>query len=106
MSDYKRIGHLKDYSSFTEYLKQLGLELPVDEKILSEAAGSPMAQTMQVGDFTVGNRWCIHPMEGWDANADGTPSHYTTQRWNKFVVEAPSATESFTAERPTARTTG
>ena len=86
MSDYKRIGHLKDYASFMEYLKQLGLELPVDEHILSAANGSPMAQTMQVGNFTVGNRWCIHPMEGWDANADGTPSEYTTQRWHKFAI--------------------
>lgn len=86
MSDYKRIGHLKDYASFMEYLKQLGLELPVDEKIQSAADGSPMAQTMQVGNFTVGNRWCIHPMEGWDANPDGTPSQYTTQRWHKFAI--------------------
>lgn len=86
MSEYKRMGHLKDYATFQAYLKQLGLELPVDEKIMSEADGSPMAQTMQVGNFTVGNRWCIHPMEGWDAAPDGKPTDYTTQRWHKFAI--------------------
>jgi NADPH2 dehydrogenase len=30
------------------------------------------------------NRWCIHPMEGWDANSDGTPSEWTLRRWNNF----------------------
>ncbi len=32
----------------------------------------------------LGNRWCIHPMEGWDANRDGTPSELTERRWQRF----------------------
>ncbi len=39
---------------------------------------------MAFGRSTVGNRWCIHPMEGWDANPDGSPSEHTLQRWKKF----------------------
>jgi NADPH2 dehydrogenase len=45
-----------------------------------------MAQPMQVGGFRVGNRWCIHPMEGWDANPDGTPSSHTLRRWRNFGI--------------------
>ena len=32
----------------------------------------------------IGNRWCIHPMEGWDANRDGSPSPFTLRRWQRF----------------------
>src|SRR6185503_9332747 len=30
------------------------------------------------------NRWCIHPMEGWDAGRDGSPSEHTLRRWRNF----------------------
>src|SRR6185503_3087696 len=30
------------------------------------------------------NRWCIHPMEGWDAGRDGSPSEHTLRRWHNF----------------------
>ena len=39
---------------------------------------------MQIGPLKVGNRWCIHPMEGWDANRDGSPSELTLRRWRHF----------------------
>ena len=58
--------------------------MPVDETCLTADAGSPLAEQVQVGGFLVGNRWCIHPMEGWDANPDGSPSEYTLRRWRRF----------------------
>ena len=39
-------------------------------EVLSAAEGSPLAEPMDIGGFTVGNRWCIHPMEGWDGTTD------------------------------------
>lgn len=45
-----------------------------------------MAQPMEVGGFRVGNRWCIHPMEGWDARRDGSPSEHTLRRWKHFGI--------------------
>src|SRR5262249_50273689 len=39
---------------------------------------------LQIAGFTVGNRWCIHPMEGWDAHRDGSPSEHTLRRWKNF----------------------
>jgi len=86
MTTYKRIGHFKTVGSLQQHFQELGLELPLDEKILSAADRSPLAQTRKVGNFTVGNRWCIHPMEGWDANADGSPSDLTLRRWERFGI--------------------
>jgi NADPH2 dehydrogenase len=37
-----------------------------------------------VNGKTPGNRWVIQPMEGWDANPDGTPSDDVRRRWRRF----------------------
>ncbi len=37
-----------------------------------------------MGGRTVGNRFCILPMEGWDAESDGRPSERTFRRWRRF----------------------
>lgn len=83
-SNYPKIAQLKTVASFQERLAELGLDLPVDDRPLSASEGSPLAAPFQVGDFQVGNRWCIHPMEGWDANPDGSPSELTLRRWANF----------------------
>ena len=31
-----------------------------------------------------GNRFAVHPMEGWDGNRDGSPSGLTRRRWRRF----------------------
>ncbi|MBI3838972.1 MAG: NADH:flavin oxidoreductase, partial [Planctomycetia bacterium] len=56
----------------------------VDDEILTAEAGSPLADPLKIGGFTVGNRWCIHPMEGWDAHRDGSPTQHTLRRWRHF----------------------
>jgi len=83
---YPKIAQLKDVSALRRRLAELGLELPVDDAILSGAEGSPLGQPLRVGDFTIGNRWCIHPMEGWDAHHDGSPSELTLRRWRHFGI--------------------
>ena len=83
-SAYRRIGALRTRDEFVNYLQSLGLEIPVDEKILSEAEGSPMAQPLKIGNYTLPNRWCTQAMEGWDANDDGSPSDLLLNRWKKF----------------------
>mgnify|MGYP006171545833 CR=1 FL=1 len=55
--------------------------LPVDDEILTAERGSPLAAACELGGFRVGNRWCIHPMEGWDANRDGSPTEHVLRRW-------------------------
>jgi 2,4-dienoyl-CoA reductase-like NADH-dependent reductase (Old Yellow Enzyme family) len=83
-ANYPKVAQLKDIAAFRARLAELGLNVPVDERVLSAADGSPMAQPMTVGQFEVANRWCIHPMEGWDANRDGSPSEHTLRRWRNF----------------------
>ena len=84
MSHYPKIAQLKDVHRFRERLAELELELPVDDKILTAEDQSPMAEPIDSGGLHVGNRWCIHPMEGWDANRDGSPSEHTLRRWRNF----------------------
>ncbi len=81
---YIKIAQLKSVEALRQRLRELGLTLPVDDAILSAAEGSPLAAPLDVGGFRVGNRWCIHPMEGWDANRDGSPSPHTLRRWRNF----------------------
>ncbi len=81
---YVKIAQLKTVAAFRARLAELGIELPVDERPLSAAEDSPLGKPLQIGTFNVGNRWCIHPMEGWDANRDGSPSDLTLRRWRRF----------------------
>lgn len=81
---YTKIAQLRTVEELRNRLAELGLDLPVDDTILTAAAGSPLAEPITIGGFEVGNRWCIHPMEGWDANHDGSPSEYTLRRWRRF----------------------
>jgi NADPH2 dehydrogenase len=84
MSTYPKIAQLKSPEALRARLAELGLELPLDDAIQTAADGSPMAAPLSLGPLTAGNRWCIHPMEGWDAHRDGSPSEHTLRRWRHF----------------------
>src|SRR6476660_2879588 len=83
-SSYPKVAQLKNVGALQQRFTELGISLPVDQEILSAADGSPLATPKKFGDFEVGNRWCIHPMEGWVANRDGSPSEHTLRRWKHF----------------------
>lgn len=64
----------------------LGIELPVDEVVEPDG---PLALPFEVrdgsaGTTTVGNRWTVLPMEGWDATDDGRPTDLVRRRWRRF----------------------
>ncbi len=84
MAGFPKMGQLRDAAALRARLAELGVYLPVDDAILTAAHGSPLATAWQFGPLRVANRWCIHPMEGWDANRDGSPSELTLRRWNHF----------------------
>lgn len=84
MSDYTKIAQLKSPAALRARLAELRLELPLDDGILTAEQGSPLAAPYDIAGFRVGNRWCIHPMEGWDAERDGSPSPHTLRRWRHF----------------------
>ncbi|HUG67596.1 MAG TPA: NADH:flavin oxidoreductase [Pirellulaceae bacterium] len=85
MSDaYPKIAQLKTVGALQQRLDELGLELPIDDAIVAAADDSPLTKPITIGRHHVANRWCIHPMEGWDANRDGSPSELTLRRWRNF----------------------
>lgn len=84
MASYRKVAQYKTPQSLTQRWQELGFSVPIDERILSTAEGSPLATPLKMGRFTAGNRWCIHPMEGWDANCDGSPTEKTIRRWQRF----------------------
>jgi NADPH2 dehydrogenase len=83
LTRYTRVASLKTVQEFRSHLAGLGLELPVDDRAMS-APKSPMAAPAAWEGRTIGNRWCILPMEGWDGCPDGSPSELTERRWTRF----------------------
>jgi 2,4-dienoyl-CoA reductase-like NADH-dependent reductase (Old Yellow Enzyme family) len=83
VSAYPRLAQLRTPAQFAGALQNLGLGLEFDERLLS-ASASPLAQPYTASRFTIGNRFCIQPMEGWDATADGRPTELTRRRWQRF----------------------
>ena len=109
MSDaasYPKVAQLKDVAAFRARLAELGLALPIDERVLSAAEGSPLAQPMTVAGFEVGNRWCIHPMEGWDANRDGSPSRAHAAALAELRPAAARSSSGAARRRPSGPTAG
>ncbi|MGQ9820459.1 MAG: oxidoreductase [Thermogutta sp.] len=82
--DVVRLTRLESAQALREAVQALGYSLPVDDEVRSAAEDSPLARPAVIGGFPVGNRWCIHPMEGWDATEDGLPSELTIRRWEHF----------------------
>lgn len=81
--DYVKVKGLSTPAGFRENLARLGLPMPCDD-IVASGPTSPLAQPMQVLGRTVGNRFAVQPMEGWDGTPDGYPSDNTRRRWRNF----------------------
>jgi 2,4-dienoyl-CoA reductase-like NADH-dependent reductase (Old Yellow Enzyme family) len=84
MVKYKRIASLKTAAEFRAYTAELGIALPLDDELL-HGESAPLAQPYRLPNgFTIGNRFCAQPMEGWDGMPDGKPSEFTFRRWLNF----------------------
>ncbi len=82
---YTRVAQLRSADQLRAYLASIGAELPFDEQVQS-GPDSPLAQPYQVKGFTIGNRFSVLPMEGWDGTRDGHPSEMTVRRWQRFGI--------------------
>ena len=81
---YRTVAQLRTPSHFQEYQKRIGIELPFDE-VMQIGEAAPLAQPYYLKDgFRIGNRFCTHPMEGWDGTSDGLPTEQTFRRWRHF----------------------
>ena len=79
----KRVATLRSSDDFLEHLDRLGITMPFDVEVTAGDA-SPLAQKFSSAQGTIGNRFAVLPMEGWDANTDGSPSDLVRRRWQNF----------------------
>ncbi len=80
---YPRISSFKTATEFRDRLDDLGITLPLDDLVLS-GPSSPLARPLRRVRGTIGNRFAILPMEGWDGTEDGKPTELTQRRWGNF----------------------
>ena len=64
---------MQSVDDFRARCAALGLTIEAEDAI-ETAPASPLAQPIDVEGRRLGNRWVIHPMEGWDGEADGRVS--------------------------------
>ena len=56
----------------------LGSAMPISSDF------SPLFDSVNVGPMTIGNRFCIQPMEGCDGTLEGSPDELTYRRFRRF----------------------
>lgn len=75
MAHYFKFKTLNDLQAEAHRLR---VELPAQDDL------SPLFRSLAVGSFILGNRLCIHPMEGCDGTTDGLPGELTERRYRRF----------------------
>ena len=83
---YPTPATFKTPADFRAHLRAIGASFDLDDAILPESE-SPLAQPFRLrSGRTIGNRWCVLPMEGWDCLPNGAPSENTRRRWMRFAT--------------------
>ncbi len=87
-TDIVQVKRLRTLPALRDRLRHLGIadQLGVDDSV--DPAG-PLAEPFtftdgSTGTATVANRFAVLPMEGWDGEADGSPSARGRRRWRRF----------------------
>jgi NADPH2 dehydrogenase len=80
-----RIASLKTPADFRMHCRDLGIDLPCDDALVTGET-SPLRQPVActINGRTPGNRWAIHPMEGWDGTTGGGVTDEMRRRWQRF----------------------
>jgi 2,4-dienoyl-CoA reductase-like NADH-dependent reductase (Old Yellow Enzyme family) len=84
LKTFPKVTQYKTAEALRQAWAQLGWHIPCDDRILTADQDSPLAEPIEVFRRSLSNRWCIHPMEGWDGTPDGQPSDWTRRRWRHF----------------------
>ena len=77
-----RLASVKTTDDFRRLLCELNVDLQVSE--LPAAGESVLARPASANGKTIGNRWAIHPMEGWDGTTTGGVTDIMVRRWQRF----------------------
>jgi 2,4-dienoyl-CoA reductase-like NADH-dependent reductase (Old Yellow Enzyme family) len=80
---WPRVAALRTPEQFRAHLAASAIPLDFDDE-LAPASSSPFARPYEADGATTANRFCVLPMEGWDATPDGRPSELTSRRWRRF----------------------
>ena len=111
---YPKLATMRDVNAFRDHCLKSGISLPCDDT-LQDCTTSSLALPLTIAGNKLSNRFAIQPMEGWDANADGTPSEQTMRRWQRsdwgddeedmvwWCTEAP---EAYVGDRPVIESLG
>ena len=84
----KKIPAIKTAHQLQEVFSGFGYNIPVasqSDEIAPGAKETCLGESIQWGSRTIGNRYSILPMEGWDAEIDGRPSELVARRWLNFA---------------------
>lgn len=81
MPQFPSVSSLKRFEDFEQRLRELNLDLPVDRDVEPQGA---LSQSIERRSGSIGNRFCILPMEGWDGTEDGRPTDLVERRWRNF----------------------
>jgi 2,4-dienoyl-CoA reductase-like NADH-dependent reductase (Old Yellow Enzyme family) len=84
--DLVRVPTLKTAGRFRNHLASLGVSLPCDDRI-ETAAESPLGKPVEgvlINGRRIGNRFAVHPMEGWDGTRTGGATEDVLRRWRRF----------------------
>ncbi len=77
------LAQIRNPEQFSEVIENLNLRLAFDP-VVQLGEDAPLAKPYHLPNFTIGNRFCVQPMEGWDGTRDGKPSELTFRRWRRF----------------------
>ena len=78
-NNFPKVTQFKTLEEFSAYLKSENIDIGFAE------GSAAMSGKVEHNGRTIGNRWAILPMEGWDCTDDGSPSEYTRRRWLNFA---------------------
>ena len=69
-ANYPKVTQFATPEAFREYLKKEQIEIGLVDKIPA-GKDSALSKPVECYGKTIGNRWSILPMEGWDCEANG-----------------------------------
>ena len=71
---------LKTVADLLAEAERIGVELPVSDNF------TVLQSPVTIGPVTLTNRFAVNPMEGFDAETDGTPSELSIRRYDRFAA--------------------
>ncbi len=72
--------HIASREDLREKIAALGVNLPLSENTVV------LGDTVAVGARQAPNRMAVHPMEGFDADADGAPTELSFRRYRRYAA--------------------